>query len=159
MRLIEQEDRELRLLEAIARAEEDHAGEPLHSLDSRLGDATGLPDDEVQLGLRALDEAAYIFGNNPGINQRIFDLIDIRLLEKGRRTVGQWPPEDQYDAFVAVLDQQIASAPTEEERSRLERMRDVALGMGRDVLTSVLAAWAKQVGVSRRHDGNGEGLL
>lgn len=140
------EDREQVLLEAIARAEDEEDGEPLHSLDSRLQDATGLTDRDVQLGLRALYEAGYIAGNTPGINQRIFDMIGIRLLEKGRRKVGQWPPEDQYDAFLAVLEQRIASASSEEERGRLEQMRDVALGVGRDVLASVLSAWARQVG-------------
>jgi hypothetical protein len=141
------QDRDLPLLEAIAIAEEEEgAREPLHSFDSRLSDATGLDDGDVQLGLRALYEDEYITGNPQRLSSRIFDLVRIRLLGKGRRTVGQWPPEDQYDAFVRVLQQQIAEAPTEAERSRLEKLREVATGVGRDVLTSVLSAWARQAG-------------
>lgn len=100
----------------------------------------------MQLGLRALYEAGYIAGNPQGMSQRIFDLVEIRLLERGRRVVGQRPPEDQYDAFVAVLEQQIAEAESDEERTRLERMRDVALGVGQDVVASVLSAWVRQFG-------------
>ena len=70
------------------------------------------------------------------------------MLERGRRAVGQWPREDQFDAFMAVVEQQIAEAPSEEERTRLEQVRDAALGVGRDVLSSVLSAWARgQIGL------------
>lgn len=108
------EERQLPLLQAIARAEEEYDGSrrPLNSLGPWLREASGLDDRDVQLGLRALYEADYVSGNEPGINGRMSDLIGIRLLERGRRTVGQWPPE-------------------------------AALGVGRDVLTSVLSAWAR----------------
>lgn len=137
------EDRELVLLEAIALAEQD-LDEPLVSF--ALPDRTGLEDLEVQRGLRALFEAGFIGGTEAGINQRLFDLYNIRLLERGRRTVGQWPPENQFDAFVEVVNEKIAAADSDEERSKLERIRDTALGVGRDVLTSVLSSWARQVG-------------
>jgi hypothetical protein len=134
------EDRELVLLEAIAIAEQE-LEEPLVSY--ALPERTGLDDIEVQRGLRALFEAGFIGGTQGGINQRLFDLENIRLLERGRRTVGQWPPENQFDSFVEVLNERIVSADSDEERSKLERIRDT---VGRDVLTSVLSSWARQVG-------------
>lgn len=140
------EKRDLPLLESIARAEgQDNSRRPLNSLDPGLREASGLDEREFQLGLQALYDAGYIAGNARDFGGE-FHLIGIRLLERGRRTVGQWPPEDQYDAFVAVLEQQIAAAGSDDERSRLERVREVALGVGRDVLTSVLSAWARQLG-------------
>ena len=100
----------------------------------------------MQLGLRALHESAFIEGNKANINQRIFDLDDIRLLERGRRAVGQWPPEDHFDAFLEVLNEKIDEAETSAERSKLECVREAALGVGRDVLASVSSAWARQIG-------------
>ena len=137
------EPRELVLLDAIAKAEEED-GEPLHSLNSRLRDRTGLTDQDVQLGLRALHEAGYIAGTEQRFSSRVYDLVNIRLLERGRRLVGQWPADDQYREFVAVIEQHIADAATDEDRSRLERIKDVALGVGREVLTSVLSERARR---------------
>lgn len=137
------EERELVLLKAIARFEQE-AGEELNSW--QLAELTGLEPRDVEVGLHALYDAGYITGTDASGFDQAFGLMAIRLEERGRRAVGQWPPEDQFDAFVAVLEQRIAEASTDEERSRLERVRDAALGVGRDVLTSVLSAWARQVG-------------
>jgi hypothetical protein len=136
------EQREYILLEFIARAEEEQ-DEPLVSW--LLAASTGLDDRDVQLGLRALYEAGYIAGNDAGINQRTFDLIDIRLLERGRRAVGQWPSEDTYNAFFDILNERIVAAESDEERTQLEQVRDTALAVGRDVVTSVLSALARQM--------------
>lgn len=137
------EERELILLEAIAKAENEGGEDP----DSyRLPGVTGLDPREVEIGLRALYDADYITGSDASDWDQTFGLLAIRLLERGRRAVGQWPGDDPYEAFLAVLEQQISGAASGEERSRLERMRDVALSVGRDVLTSVLSGRARQVG-------------
>lgn len=96
--------------------------------------------------MRALYDAGYIAGTDSSGFDQAFGLMAIRLLERGWRAVGEWPPENQYDAFVAIVEQQIEDSSTEDERTRLEQMRDAALGVGRDVLTSVLSAWARQLG-------------
>lgn len=136
-------ERELVLLQAIAQAEQE-SDEDTDSY--RLPEATGLESREAESGLRALFDARFTTGTDVSGFDQVFGLLAIRLLERGRRAVGQWPPEDQYDAFVAVLEQQISDAATDEERTRLDRIRDAAVGVGRDVLTSVLSAWARQAG-------------
>lgn len=133
--------RERRLLDAVAAAEEDGA-EP-NAQD--LGPATGLPAAEVQRGLRALYDAEFITGIVATAQSDIFDIMSIRLLERGRVTVGQWPSDDAYDALVAVLDEQIAAAKTGEERSKLERLRDLAGELGKGMVASILNAWARTI--------------
>lgn len=138
-------EREYVLLEAIAAAEEQ-GSEPVSS--ATLAAATGLGSHELALGLRRLHDNGYIVGQDATTFGEEYDLMMIRLQGSGLRAVGQWPPEDQYDAFLAVLDQRIEAASSDEERGRLERVRETALGVGRDVLTSVLSAWARgQVGL------------
>lgn len=86
------EEREQRLLEAIATAEEEGREARADELDS----PTGLSPQQVQQGLRALYDAGYVDGIDVTAQGDTFDLLNIRLLERGRRAVGQWPSEDQY---------------------------------------------------------------
>jgi len=134
--------REQLLLEAIAAAEE--AGERVNTAD--LVETTGLGEVETQLGIRALYDAEFIDGSDATTMGDIFDLMLIRLLELGRQAVGQWPSEDQYAALLAVLDRQISEARDADERTRLERLRDAAIGAGREVAVSLLTAWTRYLG-------------
>jgi hypothetical protein len=127
------------LLDAIVAAEE--AGEEARA--DQLADATGLGTRQTQLGLRALYEAEFIDGIVATGMTDTFDMLDIRLLERGLRTVGQWPTEDQYAALIEVLEHRIAASTDVTERTTLERLRDATVGAGKEIVVGVLAAWAR----------------
>jgi hypothetical protein len=134
------ERRELPLLLATARAEGTRADARTES----LADATGLSAQDASLGLRALFDADYLTGDNASSNDGpSFDLLDVRLLEKGRRAVGQWPADASAILF-GILAERIVEATDPVEKSRLEQLRAAALGVSREVLVSVLRALARQ---------------
>lgn len=131
----------MRLLEAIADAED----RGVEARADELGEPTGLALDNVQRGLQALYDADYIDGIVATTQQDIFDLLNIRLLDRGRRAVGQWPAEDQYTALMQVLDRQIASSGDPAEKTKLERLRDAAIGLGEGMVATILNAWARSL--------------
>lgn len=131
----------MRLLEAIADAED----RGVEARADELGEPTGLALGDVQRGVQALYDAEYIDGIVATTQQDIFDLLNIRLLERGRRAVGQWPAEDQYAALMQVLERQIATSEDPTERTKLERLRDAALGLGEGMVATILNAWARSL--------------
>ena len=134
------ESRELPILLATAEAEETGGDASTQS----LADATGLNVRDASLGLRVLFEADYLTGvdvttqGGPPL-----DLINVHLLEKGRRAVSQWPA-DASSILLEILAERIAATSDPVEKGRLEQLRDAALGVSRDVLVSVLSALARQ---------------
>lgn len=66
------------------------------------------------------------------------------LGERGARAISAWPPEDPYDALVTVLDRKLAEETNEEQRSKLQKIRDVVLDVGKGVLTAVLTDLARR---------------
>jgi len=134
------EDRELPLLDAIGRAEE--RGEPVSN--ESLMKATGLDVRRTSLGLRALFDDGYITGADVSLHGGPgFELVGIRLLGPGRRAIGQWPSSDEGRLLIAILEQRIANVSDPAERTGLEQLRDAALGVGHEVLVSVLSAFAR----------------
>jgi len=125
--------REMPILEAVADAEAAGAD----ATNDTIAEATGLEDREIQRGLLALYEAQYLTGIEAAAEELCY-LINIRLLERGRREVRQWPAENAVDRFVEALSERIEETTDPEERSRLEKLREGALSIGRDVLVAVL---------------------
>lgn len=70
----------------------------------------------------------------------------IQPREKGLQIAMGWPhpgaakPEDA-ELLLRLLDQRIASASTEEERSRFKRLRDAAADTGQTMVSEILAAY------------------
>ncbi len=101
-------------------------------------EATGLPAEGVQLGLRRLFENGWIDGIDVTTNDGGgFELLNIRLLELGLRAVGVWP-SDPYEELERALRDQIDHERDPERRGRLERLLGAAREVGQSVLTSVL---------------------
>ena len=70
------------------------------------------------------------------------------LTERGRRTVGLWPSGENVDALVDALKQAEEATDDPEEKSAIRRAAGAVLGVGRDVMTDVMAAViAKQMGM------------
>jgi hypothetical protein len=136
--------REQPILDAIARGSE---AEDIRS--EQLCEATGLSTREVQIGLRHLAESGYITGSNATSQGEIFDLINIRLLERGLIATGEWPG-DPYDELVTALTRAAASEADPEKRSKLERLVFAAGDVGKSVLSGVLTSVIKSTAGLRR---------
>jgi hypothetical protein len=128
------ERRELPLLEVIAEA--DAAGRSRLASDE-VARASGLPSSAAEAGLRALLGAEMISGIVAASHDG-WALLNIRLEEAGRRAVGQWPSANVYEELLRVIDARIAYARDEDERSRLERLRDAVRDVGTGVISAAL---------------------
>lgn len=137
--------REVPLLEALAELED----EGVIGDSSNIAERSGLPGPDVGYGLRALAEAVPPFvvidgGDQGSIATRVPYFVSVRLGERGRREVGQWPAEGaDFESFLELLAERIDDVPDEEEKGRLRRLLDAAQGVSRDVGVALLTAWAK----------------
>jgi DNA-binding PadR family transcriptional regulator len=95
-------------------------------------------DERTYRVLVELKEKGYISGTQTGGG----GFVLIQLQEKGLQEVAGWPTrpgEDTYAQLLAALSERIEQSDSPEERTKLERFRDALAGVGRDVLTDVLA--------------------
>ncbi len=130
-------DREARMLEAILAIEEAD-GDRVTT--TELAETTGLSEPEAQRGLLALVEDGYLTYSvriGGSANRGPLLVMMPRLRGKGRRAVGQWPA-DGFEALVAILETRIQDEPDVAKRSRLERLRDALVGVGREVVVDVI---------------------
>lgn len=113
-----------------------------------IADDLGLGRRDVAIGLAALEEAGYLrWGALARNGADDWTLRSPRLRERGRRATGSWP-QAGVEGLVAILEARLVTEMDPEQRGRLEVLRDALLGVGRDVGTSILTAWAKgQIGL------------
>lgn len=133
------DSRERPLLEAIARAEEEDRS--INNDD--LAVDTGLDRHAVDRGLLALVEASYVGGIDAAAEEVCY-LLDIRLRERGRRAVDQWPSENPGEELLKLLAHRVEIAETAEERSRWQRVLEAARGLGGKAVTEVTIALLKR---------------
>ena len=138
-------DRDVPILEAVAHLECSVApGEAIGV--EEVATSAQLEGDEVVRGVLALLDGGYLDGRTLRGDGRIMAVRGISLRERGRRAVGGWPTETGgLEAFLELLSDRIDEVVDEEEKSRLRKLRDAAQGVGREVGTAVLVAWAKSV--------------
>jgi hypothetical protein len=79
--------------------------------------------------VQALLEAGFLTGTNASGGTEYDYFIRLRLTEKGRRAVGQWPP-GAVEAFLAELDRHIVREHDPDKKSKLQRWRDAAADAG-----------------------------
>ena len=72
-----------------------------------------------------------------------WELMSIRLTERGREAVRQWPPRDAYEAFADLLEDRIDAEGDPAERTRLEKARDSLGSVSREVFGSIASAWVR----------------
>jgi DNA-binding PadR family transcriptional regulator len=108
------------------------------SINSELGRDPG--DATTDRVLYELERAGYIEAS-VRIQQSLGPSV-ARLTEKGLQHVAGWPGierTDLADRLLWALEQRIEEADNDEERGKLRKLRDEAMGVGRDVLTDVLS--------------------
>lgn len=127
--------RDVQVMEAVRALEIE---EPGGGRRDQILERTGFDKDDVNDALLALIEAGFVTGRDDGDMSERFDWSDLRLLERGRRTVKQWPLDDPSETLVRLLDERIATTDDASERSRLEKIRDTVTDVGAGVLRGVL---------------------
>jgi hypothetical protein len=113
-------------------------------LDSRTaGAAVGLDETASGWAAQELVNAGYITGVDAGSLAEPFTAyLNLRLTEKGRRAVGQWPP-GAAEAFFAELERLIAHEKDPEHRRRLERWLELGREVGADIVGSAIVVGAQ----------------
>jgi glycine cleavage system aminomethyltransferase T len=97
--------------------------------------AAGLDDEGGGWCVQELVREGYLRGV-VGAGGTTYDtFIDLRLTEKGRRAVGQWPA-GTVDAFFAELERLVAHEKNPDQRRRLERW----LEAGREAAPEIVGA-------------------
>ena len=104
----------------------------------------GLESMTVQRSVRRLFDAGFIDGVDATAQGEHFDLMAIRLLERGLEAVGAWP-SDAYDRLLEQVADEIESTTDQVRKSRLAALRDGIAAAGREIAVEVLAEWAKRV--------------
>jgi DNA-binding MarR family transcriptional regulator len=129
-------EREIPILEAVWSAEE--AGDRAATGD--IAGATGIERDSVARGIASLIEAGYLAGKDwSSLADRFPEYALLRLRERGRRAIGQWPP-DVGESFLVALNRLIAAEEDPAERARLAKLRDAAADVGKQVLAGAVVA-------------------
>ena len=134
----------LPVLEHIASLEDAESPQgPLTS--EALAETVGQPVQQVDSELVRLHAAGYLRGrlHLTGLGSRLHQLNGAGLTEKGARAVGKWPPNDPYDLLLLLVEQRIATASSQEERSRWQRFRDGLVDVGKSGAGGLLVELTK----------------
>ncbi len=109
----------------------------------KLAEAVGSNPMAVVDEVERLMAAQYMTGNltklMTGGDPSPWPLVGVRLLERGARVVGIWPPEELYQAMLSVLDQ-VEQQSDEQTQTRLQRLRGAFIELGTNTASAVLAA-------------------
>lgn len=132
------EQRELPILESVAQIEVE--GRMYRTDTGTIADMVGIDRRTTGIALRSLLLAGYIEGASEDDAGGSVGVSAPRLLERGRRAVGQWPQDNAFDDLLALLEARIEEAEPE-RRGKLVKARDGLLTLGRDVGVEVLGAF------------------
>ncbi len=134
--------REQLLLEAIRDREDDNASLQNEALEQ----ATGLPAEDVALGLQALLDGRFITGTDMrGMNGPGAHMFGARLAPEGRVRVKQWPGTDAAAALLDAIDHALDHTDDTEQQGKLRRLRTGVTGLTEKVVTELAIAYAKRV--------------
>jgi hypothetical protein len=124
--------RDLPVLRAVVRRY-DETGEPVKI--KTVVDDTGLAAEDVQRAARALADAYLVdTWKLHGGYAAFFKKVSA----EARQLAGSWPsPDNGADRLIAALEKLVREAPTEDERTRAQKVLDFFTGAGRDIAVSV----------------------
>ncbi len=136
--------RDVRVMEVVRDLERDKPGE------GQRDDIVGrLPFTKAEINdaLRGLIEGGYVIGRDGGTMAERFDWWDLRLTEKGRRAIQQWPSDDPGAALVQLLEERLEQSEDPSETTKLQRVLDTIRDVGTGVLSSVLRDLLRGAGI------------
>jgi hypothetical protein len=139
----------LPVLQAFCTASESadtHLGVGDNTVNEVLGREAG--DVRTDRVLTMLVRSGYLEVTVQGMGNRY-----CQITEKGLQITAGWPSgsaDAAYTRLLALIDEHVEGAASDDERSKWQRLRDAVVGVGRDVAVDVLSA-AAQTGL--RHTG------
>jgi hypothetical protein len=104
-----------------------------------LIEATHLTQQQVFSAFDALTPS-YLTGESYDSLAGRGDVFFNGITERGRRAVGLWPSGESVDALVDALRKAEDATDDPEEKSAIRRAAGAVLGVGREVMTDVMAA-------------------
>jgi len=108
--------------------------------DSDIAARTGIDRRDVMKALEALEEDFLEVGWDDRGNLRVSGAV-ASCTSAARRATGKWPSaESLAERAIAVVDERIANATDDGERSRWVKLRDGLAGAGRDLVVDVMGA-------------------
>jgi hypothetical protein len=137
--------RDLPILVATAELVEASPGAGPHSAD--IAPKVGMEHADVMRALVAL-APTYITVDKLGRSAGLAGVVVTSLTDEGRRAVGMWPDRaDHLAALIAALDGAAEDVEDEEERTRVQRLREALSGAPKRIAEGVVAGViAGQVG-------------
>lgn len=137
------DERDRPILEAAAESEK--SATPLYI--EELANALGLSPLVVANSVETLMDARFFVGSPVRVwaSPPLVEVHELRLLERGLRTLGDWPPSDAFDAFKQLVEEQIAAEPDPEQRTKLKRFLDAAVDVGTNLTGNVLATLVQRM--------------
>ena len=139
------EDRDLPVLHVVAKAEDDGTDQ----LDvDELGERLGMTGMVVARSLDLLYAEEFVGGHPVRVMdpKPLVAFLEPHLLERGLRSLGEWPSDDSFEELVRVLGQRIAQEPRgSEQRTKLERLRADLHDVGKSVAGAILAAYLQHM--------------
>jgi hypothetical protein len=122
------------LVEVVRRFDQNHPRQPVSTAD--IAHATDLSAEDVSRAGRNLELAGLVRIDDRGGRVANFMGISAEAL----RIAGLWPDAgDAFDRLIWALEQRISEAPPE-EKTKLAKVRDAIVGVGRDVGVEVIGA-------------------
>ncbi len=137
-------DRDLPVLKAVAAAEDAE----LDQLNvEELSKDLGMPSMTVARSLVLLHDHGFIGGEpvkamDP---KACVAFIEPHLLVAGPRALGEWPSDDPYEELIRVLEERISQETNEQERTRLQRVRDDLYLMGKGAAGALLTSFLQRM--------------
>ncbi len=107
-----------------------------------LAEDLELTESDIARSLRRLFEAEppLILGVEVASFGAEYALLDLRLSERGRRYVGNWPLEEAGTAMLSMIEERANDSTSRAERSKWEKFRAVAVEVGAPTLGELIAA-------------------
>lgn len=128
------------ILEAVA-AEEKLGRRPDLA---RVVNVTGLAPDEVARELEALLDGDFVEGSDTS-SLTSFDVGSLRLLERGKVAVREWPGDDAYSALIELIERRIADEKDPEHKGKLAKLREAIVAIGTGAGGNLFAELVRQV--------------
>lgn len=131
---------EVPILEAIASLESMN-GTDAEAIASHVG----IDLDVCLKALVSLIEAGYAIGRIDKFLGGTVKVRFVRLLERGKVQVGQWPSdEDIYENLLELLDRQMAAADKAEQK-RIGAVKDAVIKAGPNLIITLGKAWLEHI--------------
>lgn len=130
--IVDRDDQVLRYL-----ADYRESGRLGHPTDENVAQATGLDVEVVRAAARSLQGEGLVETHRRSVGQISFG----KLAPGMNARTGLWPrPEEAVERLLAALEEAIRGASSEEQRTRLKRVREAVLVDGRALAVTLAGA-------------------